>query len=584
MAQLINTIIDDTGSLDLPAGSTAQRPSSPVAGMVRYNTSISDTEYYDGTTWRPIADTHPDATGGTIVDTSVSGINYRVHIFTTVGNSTFTVSKTGEVEYLIVAGGGGGSDTGSGGGGAGGLLTGFTTVTPQAYTITVGGGGAGTNSYFSGTSGLTGGRGGNSVALGFTAIGGGGGGGYRTAANEATMAGGSGGGHRGTNGGVGGTGTPGQGNNGGNSTLPNGEAASGGGGAGSVGGDARSGFGGDGGAGVISSITGTARFYAGGGGGSGGYGNAVRSGIGGLGGGGNGGGVSRFIEDPFIQNGFPNTGGGGGGQGYNGDTAPVQGGGNGGSGIVVIRYRRNTVTSTAPTLTQRGTLPFYYNADSRSEVVRTGLGLELDARDPLSYPGTGNVWFDISGNGRNFTGNAAYINNVSGIRAGANWNCPAASVNGLLNNDAHAIFFVIKFATTVANTSSTTPNFDKFFEHPGGSTDRSPGLWRFPNARTIHWRYQPDNSGLDFGSYPTDAWVYFGQSVNRGAITLYEYGVQTATGGYTYPKAAGNVDINLFPSYPESLAYIANVMIYDRPLSAQEVRQNYEVLNRKYGR
>jgi hypothetical protein len=40
-----------TGYFDLPTGTTAQRPSSPVAGMVRYNTNSNLPEYYNGSSW-----------------------------------------------------------------------------------------------------------------------------------------------------------------------------------------------------------------------------------------------------------------------------------------------------------------------------------------------------------------------------------------------------------------------------------------------------------------------------------------------------------------------------------------------------
>jgi len=51
MATLKNTTINDTGFLRLPVGTTAQRPSSPTAGMARYNTDYGAIEYYNGTTW-----------------------------------------------------------------------------------------------------------------------------------------------------------------------------------------------------------------------------------------------------------------------------------------------------------------------------------------------------------------------------------------------------------------------------------------------------------------------------------------------------------------------------------------------------
>jgi hypothetical protein len=43
-----------TGALTPPTGTTAQRPSSPVSGMQRWNTSLSKLEIYTGTVWEQI--------------------------------------------------------------------------------------------------------------------------------------------------------------------------------------------------------------------------------------------------------------------------------------------------------------------------------------------------------------------------------------------------------------------------------------------------------------------------------------------------------------------------------------------------
>ena len=51
MATLQKTTIDDTGFLQLPKGTTAERPGTPVAGMMRFNTSTALMEFYNGTTW-----------------------------------------------------------------------------------------------------------------------------------------------------------------------------------------------------------------------------------------------------------------------------------------------------------------------------------------------------------------------------------------------------------------------------------------------------------------------------------------------------------------------------------------------------
>lgn len=40
-----------TGGLFLPRGTTAQRPASPATGMMRFNTTTSSVETYNGSSW-----------------------------------------------------------------------------------------------------------------------------------------------------------------------------------------------------------------------------------------------------------------------------------------------------------------------------------------------------------------------------------------------------------------------------------------------------------------------------------------------------------------------------------------------------
>ena len=285
-----------TGYFDLPAGTTAERPGSPVNGMIRYNTTTSQLEVYQNGGW----------------------VNY---------------APSYSISYLVVAGGGGGGIAG-GGAGAGGLLAGSSAVlTGLAYSVTVGAGGTGTNNYTS-TSGS------NSVFSTLTAIGGGRG----SQSSEAGVAGGSGGGGgAGAPGFAGGAGTAGQGNNGGASFGSANFGTGGGGGASAVGVAGTGSTSGAGGAGTASSISGSSVTYAGGGGGGGINGTA--NGAGGAGGGGTGG-VSGGAN---ATAGTANRGGGGGGGSNGGGTT----GGNGGSGIVIISYA-GAQRGTGGTVTSSG--------------------------------------------------------------------------------------------------------------------------------------------------------------------------------------------------------------------------------------
>lgn len=234
------------------------------------------------------------ATGGTI--TTLAG--YTIHTFTTSG--TFTPSKSGNVEYLVVAGGGGSPNDVSGGGGGGGFLTNTEfAVTATGLTVTVGAGGTGSA------------NGSNSVFSSITSLGGGYGGNYNSYGGNSGGSGGGGGG----SGGAGGAGTAGQGFAGGNPTQY--PYSGGGGGAGAPGVNAIYGTPAAGGIGKL--FYGT--YYAGGGGGG-------QGAAGGSGGGGTGG-----IRD--VNNGSGGTANTGGGAGGNGG---LTGSKSGGSGIVIIRY------------------------------------------------------------------------------------------------------------------------------------------------------------------------------------------------------------------------------------------------------
>ena len=56
-----DVLLSGTGVLDLPVGTTAQRPGSPNSGMIRFNSTLTQFEGYNGTAWGQIG---AGATGG----------------------------------------------------------------------------------------------------------------------------------------------------------------------------------------------------------------------------------------------------------------------------------------------------------------------------------------------------------------------------------------------------------------------------------------------------------------------------------------------------------------------------------------
>lgn len=333
--------------------------------------------------------------GDDIYTTTVGGVTYRVHRFTSTGSSTFRVSSApagAQVEYLVVGGGGGGGGTIAGGGGGGGFVTGSATLAAgNNYSVTVGSGGAGALGW--NNSPAQGGSGGNSVISGsglatITANGGGGGGSYGGGVDtRPALSGGSGGG-----GGscssvaaiTGAAGIAGQGFAGGNG-IQNCNNAGGGGGAGGAGGNAVGTVSGAGGAGKSSSITGTAVLYGGGGGGG------VRNGSGSVGAAGSGGGgVGNALDNAVAASNVDGTnglGGGGGGCGHNGGSAN-RCGGNGGSGVVIVRYAIDAAqTNSIPEPDVAAVPSLWVKSDSITGANGSAVS----------------TWADSSLNARNFT-------------------------------------------------------------------------------------------------------------------------------------------------------------------------------------
>ena len=227
------------------------------------------------------------------------------------------------------------------------------------------------------------------------------------------------------------------------------------------------------------------------------------------------------------------------------------------------------------------------------KTVTDGLALYADAGNIKSYPGTGNTWYDISYNSLNLTGTAGWITPAGGATSGQVW---ATSSTSILNTNIHSIFFYIKFNSSVNHPQGTTGNWDKIFTYAGGGSDRSPGVWRYPSSRWIHWRYDPSNTGCDFGvnsttldsnsEFPLNTWYYVGVTKNGANTVMYVNGREIGTSTVSNPKTAGNAAVQIYESYAPgapSLSNLNNLAIYNRVITGAEVLQNYNATKGRFG-
>ena len=311
--------------------------------------------YYGGTSSYP--------TGGTVTTHG----SYRVHSFTSTGNTNFVVGAAGTVSALVVGPGGGGGSYGGGGGGA--VKTNASmALTAQTYTVTVGPGGLGATD-----GSVEKGSGGTDSSFNglVSATGGGGGGISNNAGNDGASGGGGaiGCNANGTCGSSSRGGGDGQGGSGGKSyEYVNEGYYSGGGGGGYSGADGQNGGttnGGNGGIGMNNDYrTGSNVEYGGGGGGAGkdtsGY-NGGTQGIGASGGG------NGYGNDGAASSAGANTGSGGGAD-YTHAVGSSRAG-DGGSGIVVIRYATTEFQASGGDLTLQSTATTAEAAPTKADLI-----------------------------------------------------------------------------------------------------------------------------------------------------------------------------------------------------------------------
>jgi hypothetical protein len=215
------------------------------------------------------------------------------------------------------------------------------------------------------------------------------------------------------------------------------------------------------------------------------------------------------------------------------------------------------------------------------KVVTNGLVLALDAANVKSYPGSGTVWNDLSGNN-----NSGSLINGPTFNSANGGSISFDGTNDYVNTNYNAgTFTKFTLAAWIYKTNTT-----KAFILNAAGTATPPALilgFGIELYETIAYFDASVGSVDSYGEFPfaESGWNYWTviydgtQTGNSNRLKVYLNGIfKTLTFTGTIPSSIPSSDVFYLSRRPwvveYSLCRIANVHMYNRALSVTEVLQN----------
>ena len=211
----------------------------------------------------------------------------------------------------------------------------------------------------------------------------------------------------------------------------------------------------------------------------------------------------------------------------------------------------------------------------------SGLVLCLDAADKSSYPGSGTVWTDLSGNNR-----------IGTLTNGPTFN---SGNNGYITFDGVDDFTDITFVP--AQTDSPLSVFSWVYLTSLPTAGVASGIWgHYGVSGNCHFEMYTTNSRLRLGNinnsslpvFSVGVWTYAGFT-STGSDHIYYVNAQSqATWSGTTGTILGNPSSTVHMVGRSDvgrtwIGYIATTSVYTKTLSSTEVLQNYNATKSRFG-
>jgi hypothetical protein len=216
-------------------------------------------------------------------------------------------------------------------------------------------------------------------------------------------------------------------------------------------------------------------------------------------------------------------------------------------------------------------------------IVTDGLVLCLDAANPKSYPGSGNTWSDLSGNGNNGT----LVNGV-GYNSGNN--------GSMVLDGVDDVIIINSIADLQGNDPWTLDMWVNVDSSEIGSGRRGWLFWQGAGNQTLnqllsvgvnnsaievaHWANDTvfQNATIDF-----DSWSCFTITFNGTTELVYKNSISVGNKNTTLSLVTGTIYLASRGNVEFLNAKYGILKIYNRALSDSEIQQNFNALRGRYG-
>lgn len=230
---------------------------------------------------------------------------------------------------------------------------------------------------------------------------------------------------------------------------------------------------------------------------------------------------------------------------------------------------------------------------SGSSIITNGLILNLDAGNASSYPGAGTTWTDLSSTGNNGTlvNGVGYSSSNGGVLI-------FDGVNDYVNMGSNSILSSLNLTvSTWVRLTTSTPDFSPIISrYSSGLTNYQGWLIYYdkPSSKFYVDGRESPSSYLSLGSnntYSLNNWYNITWTKSGSSWSLYVNGILDRTltlGNGTTIFQLNNMQIGALIGWGAGDKFygkqdISTANIYNRPLSASEVLQNFNATKSRFG-